>query len=98
MPYRSTAKSKATAPIPQGGMDATLRTGTAGSQDESPCRAIHRFKGNGRCKGNGKFNDNGNAMLLWRNRPAQPEGCATKTGMDDAVSEERSFASLRMTA
>jgi len=36
---------------------ATLRSRTAGSQDESPCRAIHKFKSNGRrednrnCKG-----------------------------------------------
>jgi hypothetical protein len=32
---------------------ATLRSRTAGSQDESPCRAIHRFNSNG------KFNANG---------------------------------------
>jgi hypothetical protein len=45
-----------------------------------------------------KCNGNGNAMLLWKNPPAQPEGCATQTGLGDAASEERSFASLRMTA
>lgn len=27
---------------------ATLRSHAAGSQDESPCRAIHKFKSNGK--------------------------------------------------
>jgi hypothetical protein len=31
---------------------ATLRTGAAGSQDESPCTAIHKFKSNDKDDGN----------------------------------------------
>jgi hypothetical protein len=32
---------------------ATLRSCAAGSQDESPCRAIHKFKGEFKGKGKG---------------------------------------------
>ena len=44
MPHSSTARSTTTVQTSQSWMGATLRTGTAGSQDESPCRAIHKFK------------------------------------------------------
>ena len=64
-------------------MDVTLRTCTAGPEDVSPYGAIHKF--------NGELTDDGHATLLRRNRPAQPEGCAAKTGLGDAAREARYF-------
>jgi hypothetical protein len=38
---------------------ATLRSRTAGSQDESRCGAVHKCNGNGQIKGNIKIESNG---------------------------------------
>jgi hypothetical protein len=37
--------------IPKSGMGATLRTDAVGSQDESRCSGIHKFKGEFNCVG-----------------------------------------------
>ena len=41
------ARASERRPSRKGGMAAALRTGTADSQDESRCSAIHRVKSNG---------------------------------------------------